>query len=142
MTKYLPIVQKILTDSKATPYLDNLLEVFTRGYQHNNSAQFHFLACVFANLSATLEGAMFFMAHSTVDNTPRLNRLLSCTENKDVIRRGGVISTLKNCCFCIELHSVVLENDQFLTSILLPLCGNETFDEEVLHSFKKTNFKY
>jgi len=81
-----------------------------------------------------------------------LAKLTPFTEHKDVIRRGGVISTIKNCAFYSSAHKALLSTDHtqvavppsettapginILPSILLPLAGPEEFDledQELLH---------
>lgn len=70
-----------------------------------------------------------------------LCKLLSFTEHPDIIRRGGVVSVIKNCAFVKESHPVLLAPEDetvdgacgmhILPAILLPLCGPEEFPIEV-----------
>ena len=58
----------------------------------------HFLASVFANVSASNAGRLFLLSpHAEAGATPEypLARIVVFTEHKDTIRRGGVVSTLK-----------------------------------------------
>lgn len=61
-----------------------------------------------------------------------IQRLLPFTEYSDsVIRRGGVIGTLKNCTFDSENHAWLLSPEvDLLSYLLLPLAGPEEFDDE------------
>jgi hypothetical protein len=135
---------------KRTKHLDNLLEVFVRGAQgasgahqksnYNPNANFHFLAGVFANVSATPGGADFLLGLSTVDSSQRLSRLFVFMDHENEIRRGGVISVLKNVCFLTQTHeSILLKSvDEgglgVLPYLLLPLAGNEEYDEDDLET--------
>lgn len=61
-----------------------------------------------------------------------LQRLLPFTEYSDsVIRRGGIIGTIRNCCFDKQHHEFLLSDQiDVLSRILLPLAGPEEFDDE------------
>lgn len=60
-----------------------------------------------------------------------IQRLLPFTEYTDsIVRRGGIIGTLKNCCFDVEHHEWLLSEDvDILSYLLLPLAGPEEFDD-------------
>lgn len=50
---------------------------------------------------------------------------------ESIVRRGGVVGTLKNCCFDIENHEWLLGSDtDILSYLLLPLAGPEEFSDE------------
>ncbi|KAI0305999.1 hypothetical protein B0F90DRAFT_1874081 [Multifurca ochricompacta] len=116
-------------------------------------SELHFLASVFANLSTTLPGRLFFLTPQSSnplqpEATGRvdypLTKLVIFTEHKDTIRRGGVSSLIKNCSFYTQGHQAILrpESDTVLVPpsnlsapgidalqhILLPLAGPEEFD--------------
>eukprot|EP00842_Homolaphlyctis_polyrhiza_P005245 jgi/Hompol1/5721/HPOL_002038-RA len=120
-----------------THRIDNLLEIFVRGEtsKYNPSANFHFLAGVFANLSTTPQGCEFFLSRSTVDNTLRLSKIVVFTQHSDVMRRGGSVSTIKNCCFgasVADMGQDILFGEELglLVQILLPLSGSEDYTDE------------
>ncbi|OCH96344.1 DUF383-domain-containing protein [Obba rivulosa] len=115
--------------------------------------ELHFLASVFANLSITPAGRLFFLTPRPADPVNdsgdleyTLSKLLVFTEHKDTIRRGGVASTLKNCAFNVKAHRAMLlpETERVavppssveapgmdvLPYLLLPLAGPEEFDLE------------
>lgn len=126
---------------------------------YNKHANFHFLASVFANVSATPGGAQFLLGSSTVDGAPRLDRLVIFLNHTDLIRRGGVVSVFKNVCFDVEAHPRLLGDGGsgeekkkaeevggekttttttssttatgILSYLLLPLMGPEEYDDEV-----------
>lgn len=61
-----------------------------------------------------------------------IQRLLPFTEYTDsIIRRGGIVGTLKNCCFDVENHEWLLSSEvDILSYLLLPLAGPEEFDDD------------
>ncbi|PWN23393.1 DUF383-domain-containing protein [Microstroma glucosiphilum] len=77
----------------------------------------HFLASVFANVSALPLGRTFFTTplNASLQSTLPLVRLFPYTEHPDLIRRGGCISTLKNCLFVKSLHPTLLPDPTSLT---------------------------
>ncbi|GAA5846764.1 hypothetical protein JCM9279_004431 [Rhodotorula babjevae] len=135
---------KLETATEEIAALDLLLEVFLKGEgkKYNPNANYDFLASVFANVSLLPQGRAFLLA--TPDRTiePPLVKLISFTEHPSTIRRGGVASTIKNAAFEKAGHTrlVASSNDgpaeegciDLLVQLLLPLCGNEEFDIDVL----------
>lgn len=116
-------------------------------------ASLHFLASVFANISISPTGRMYFLtARPTNPLKPEegleypLAKLQVFTEHKDTIRRGGVASTMKNCAFHKPAHKAMLLQDtekvaippsdveapgiNMLPYLLLPLAGPEEYDLE------------
>ncbi|KAG6888749.1 hypothetical protein C0995_006220 [Termitomyces sp. Mi166 len=121
----------------------------------------HFLASVFANISVPKmltrnkapAGRNFLLSAQPVNiSNPAeleypLAKIVSFTEHKDTIRRGGVASTLKNCAFHAPGHKAILSPEtekvavppsttlvpgvDALPYILLPLAGPEEFELEV-----------
>ncbi|KAI9508162.1 DUF383-domain-containing protein [Russula earlei] len=116
-------------------------------------SELHFLASVFANLSTSLPGRVFFLTPQPLDPlipevSERLEyplaKLVFFTEHKDTIRRGGVSSLIKNCSFYMQGHQAILAPESqsvlvppsnlaapgidALPHILLPLAGPEEFD--------------
>lgn len=125
-------------EQKGTQMIDNMLEVFNKKeYTFNKSASFNFLGGVFANISTSPKGCKFFLGKSTVDSSVRLSKLVCFIEHPDVMRRGGVISTLKNVAYGINIDGgngldLMLDDSlNMLVYILLPLSGSEDYDEEV-----------
>ncbi|KAL0955192.1 hypothetical protein HGRIS_004097 [Hohenbuehelia grisea] len=146
-------------ETKNVPALPLLVDAFVQGASVDHEGDLskrlrkgdlHFLASVFANITATPTGQKFFlepkpfnpMKPSESIEYP-LTRLVPFTEHKDVIRRGGVASTLKNCSFYVAGHKAILSPDtekvasgssiaasgvDALPYILLPLAGPEEFD--------------
>ncbi|WFD44039.1 Protein hgh1 [Malassezia psittaci] len=73
----------------------------------------NFLASVFANLTVLPKGREFFI-HPIQDSDPSsseaypVGRIMVYTEHGDLIRRGGVISALKNILFIKHAHKLLL----------------------------------
>ncbi|BGP12445.1 hypothetical protein JCM10213_006989 [Rhodosporidiobolus nylandii] len=124
--------------------LDLLLEVFLKGEgkKYNPNANYDFLASVFANVSLLPLGRAFLISSTDASVEPPLAKIISFTEHPSTIRRGGVASTIKNAAFEKAGHTrlVAPTNDapatagciDLLVQLLLPLCGNEEFDLDVM----------
>ncbi|KAJ8655716.1 hypothetical protein O0I10_008601 [Lichtheimia ornata] len=147
MTKYEPTCVRVLEGeakplpglSESTRLLDHLVEAFHRGHKraYNPKAEFNFLASVFANVSGIRAGRVYFLENAAHDKLAPLTKLQIFTEDPNVIRRGGVDATIKNCCFETRQHERILDAEQLntLPFILLPLCGNEEYDMEEFEQF-------
>ncbi|KAF9518969.1 hypothetical protein BS47DRAFT_1325043 [Hydnum rufescens UP504] len=125
----------------------------------HRKGELHFLANVFANMSVISAGRSFFFTPTFPTPLPSpqtvtgdstcvleypLSKLVPFIEHSDTMRRGGVISTIKNCAFYTAGHKVMLASDSelvsmppdglaapglgILPSLLLPLAGSEEFD--------------
>lgn len=124
--------------------LDLLLEVFLKGEgkKYNPNANYDFLASVFANVSTIAPGRAYLLATPAPSLEPPLSKLISFTEHPSTIRRGGVASSIKNSAFDKSAHARLIAptNDSppvagsidLLPQMLLPLCGPEEFDLDVL----------
>ncbi|KAJ3552983.1 hypothetical protein NM688_g3860 [Phlebia brevispora] len=172
-TKYYPTNSRSGTCAAPVPYpsgdpkevfaLPLLSDAFLQGAaveeendpdKRPRKSSLHFLSSVFANISITPAGRMFFLTPRSTDPWTGegkmeypLTKLLVFTEHKDVIRRGGVASTMKHCAFQKEAHramllpetemvavppsTVVAPGMDILSYLLLPLAGPEEFDLEV-----------
>ncbi|CAM0135438.1 Protein hgh1 [Umbelopsis sp. WA50703] len=147
MTKYEPICVKLvdatvaaLPDlSESTRLMDHLVEVFHRGVTkaYNPQAEFHFLASVFANASTIRHGRIYFIEEAKHDHLAPITKIQIFSEDRNIIRRGGTVSTIKNCCFETRKHDQLLDSDgiNILPFILLPLCGNEEYDMDEFEKF-------
>ncbi|KZT70781.1 DUF383-domain-containing protein [Daedalea quercina L-15889] len=178
-TLYFPVQSQCGTCPAPVPYpageprsvnaLPLLLDAFVQGAAAEETEDrekrirkgtLHFLSSVFANLSTTPAGRMFFLTPRPTDPLKpegdqeyMLTKILVFTEHKDIIRRGGVASTIKNCAFHVQAHRALLlpESERVavppstaeapgmdvLPPILLPLAGPEEFeleDQELLPS--------
>lgn len=81
--------------------------------QVKRRANCNFLASVFANTTVLPRGRQFFvtpMAGADAQSTDAypVGRIMVYTEHADLIRRGGVISALKNILFLKDAHQLLL----------------------------------
>ncbi|KAF8940409.1 hypothetical protein BGZ58_006553 [Dissophora ornata] len=115
----------------ATSTVGQLADVFLKGTDkgYNPQCNFDFLASVFATLAMLPQGRTLLFDKDDNELSP-LSKIVCFTEHPSLIRRGGVITTIKNASFAVENHPALLdENDiNVLPYILLPLCGPEEFD--------------
>ncbi|XP_018568178.1 protein HGH1 homolog isoform X2 [Anoplophora glabripennis] len=113
---------------KSDKSFEGLINVFTKNQYNKNNAKLHYLGPVLSNLSQSHRVRMQVLDR----NKCVIQRLLPFTEYKDsLVRRGGIVGTLKNCCFEMDFHEWLLSGEvDILPRLLLPLAGNEEFDEE------------
>jgi hypothetical protein len=114
--------------------IDQLLDLFVKGAEgsYNKEADFDYLAYLFADLAKHKEGRRYFLTKQKHDDVVPLTKLIVFTEHKSDIRRKGVASTIKNVAFEIDSHPSFLSEDEIniLPYLLLPITGNEEYDEE------------
>ncbi|XP_069477988.1 protein HGH1 homolog [Ambystoma mexicanum] len=107
--------------------LAKVVEVFcTKGYNHK--ASLHHLGPLLSNLTQLRETREFILDRQRCV----VQRLLPYTHCEDsTVRRGGVIATLRNCCFEYSYHEWLLSDSvDLLPFLLLPLAGPEEFSED------------
>ncbi|KAK2494975.1 hypothetical protein MC885_002943 [Smutsia gigantea] len=117
----------VLAAEPGDPGLERLVHALcTPGY--NARAPLHYLGPVLSNLSQRPAARAFLL------NPDRcvVQRLLPLTQYPDSsVRRGGVVGTLRNCCFEHHHHQWLLGPEvDILPFLLLPLAGPEDFTEE------------
>lgn len=107
---------------------DVIVNAFTKVKFNNKGAKLDYLAPVLSNLSQSHTVRKYILDKEKCV----VQRLLPYTEYKDsTLRRGGIIGTLKNCCFESEYHSWLLSEEvDILPRLLLPLAGNTQYDDE------------
>ncbi|XP_004618767.2 protein HGH1 homolog [Sorex araneus] len=98
----------------------------TPGY--NAHAPLHYLGPLLSNLSQQPAARAFLLDPARCV----VQRLLPLTQYPDSsVRRGGVVGTLRNCCFEHRNHEWLLGPEvDILPFLLLPLAGPEDFSEE------------
>ncbi|XP_026145499.1 protein HGH1 homolog [Carassius auratus] len=107
--------------------LDKVVEIFcTEGF--NKKASLHYLGPLLSNLTQLPEARHFILDKDRCV----IQRLLPYTQYKESItRRGGVVGTLRNCCFDYTHHEWLLSDAvDILPFLLLPLAGPEELSEE------------
>jgi hypothetical protein len=126
-----PAPKELASNNRA---IDQLLDLFVKGADgtYNKEANYDYLAYLFADLAKHEEGRQYFLTRQEYDNVVPLTKLTVFTEHKSDIRRKGVASTIKNVAFEIDYHSALLAEDEIniLPYLLLPITGNEEYDEE------------
>ncbi|KAK2579741.1 hypothetical protein KPH14_011082 [Odynerus spinipes] len=107
---------------------DSIVAAFTAKKYNATGANLHYLGPVFSNLSQS----PYVRRYLTDKTRSVIQRLLPFTEYADsVVRRGGIVGTLKNCCFDVENHEWLLSDEiDILSYLLLPLAGPEEFNDE------------
>lgn len=129
ITRPLHLVERVITLIEKSRYTwDSIVAAFTAKQYNNTGAELHHLGSVFSNLSQSPSLRRYLMDR----DRSVIQRLLPFTEYADsVVRRCGIVATLKNCCFDTENHEWLLGPDvDILSYLLLPLAGPEEFDDE------------
>ncbi|KAI0013115.1 DUF383-domain-containing protein [Xylariaceae sp. FL0662B] len=114
--------------------MNQLVDLFVKGAggAYNKKADFDHLAYLFADLSKHAEARHYFVSKQEYDGVIPLSKLKVFTEYKSDVRRKGVASTIKNVAFDVPSHPLFLSEDDIniLPYVLLPITGNEEYDEE------------
>ena len=135
--------------SKSKIAMDQLMDCFvstpspasTSIHTTSSNPAYDYLSYTFASLSAHSPGRLYFLTPQPYDSILPLTKLTPFTEHSSHVRRSGVASTIKNICFEIDKHAVLLplssSYDHSITTdilpyILLPLCGAEDLDADHL----------
>ncbi|KAM4741014.1 protein HGH1 homolog isoform 1-T3 [Anableps anableps] len=107
--------------------LAKLVEIFC-SESYNKKAKLHFLGALLSNLTQLPDARSYVMDRDRCV----IQRLLPFTHYEaSVVRRGGVVGTLRNCCFDHAHHEWLLSDAvDILPFLLLPLAGPEELTEE------------
>ena len=109
--------------------LDKIITVFCNESYNNKGANLHYLSPFISNLSQVADARKQLVDK---DNPVIISKLLAFVEYKaSHVRRGGVIGTLRNCCFDTSDHEWLLSEDNgidLLPRLLLPLAGPTPVD--------------
>ncbi|XP_042321515.1 protein HGH1 homolog [Sceloporus undulatus] len=105
-----------------------LVDAFCAGGGFNPQASLHYLGPLLSNLSQLPEARQVLLDPSRCV----VQRLLPFTQDPgSAVRRGGVVGTLRNCCFDYRCHEWLLSEEvDVLPFLLLPLAGPEDFPED------------
>ncbi|KAN0106167.1 DNA-binding protein-like protein HGH1 [Hyaloscypha variabilis] len=126
-----PAPKELASNNRA---IDQLLDLFVKGADgtYNKAADFDYLSYLFADLAKHEEGRTYFLTRQEYDGVIPLTKMIVFTEHKSDVRRKGVASTIKNVAFEIDSHSELMAEDEIniLPYLLLPITGNEEYDEE------------
>ncbi|CAK7268862.1 Protein hgh1 [Sporothrix epigloea] len=114
--------------------VNQLMDLFVKGAEgaYNKNADYDYLSYFFADLAKHAEVRQYFFERQDYDNVIPLTKIRVFTEHKSVVRRKGVASTIKNVAFDMPSHPALLAEDDIniLPYLLLPLAGNESYDED------------
>lgn len=122
--------------SKSTFAMDQLMDCFVSTVPSSSKSNpaYDYLSYTFASLSAHEAGRKYFLTPQAYDSVLPVTKLTPFTENASHIRRAGVASTIKNLCFEVDTHAMLLEEPpngaNLLPYILLPLAGSEDLGED------------
>ncbi|KAM4605866.1 protein HGH1 homolog [Discoglossus pictus] len=100
--------------------------------KYNSRATLEYVGPLMCNLTQLPEGRDFILDRSRCV----VQRLLPYTQSGgSTVRRGGIIGTLRNCCFHHRDHAWLLGDEvDLLPFLLLPLAGGEEFTEEEMET--------
>lgn len=129
LTRPSHLIEKIVDMiEKTDKSFEELVNVFTKNQYNKNNVKLHYLGPVLSNLSQSHRVRMQILNKDKCV----IQRLLPFTEYKDsLVRRGGIVGTLKNCCFETDFHEWLLSSEvDILPRLLSPLAGSEEFDED------------
>ncbi|KAM0275874.1 hypothetical protein ACHAQH_007304 [Verticillium albo-atrum] len=114
--------------------INQLLDLFVKGAEgtYNKAADYDYLAYLFADLAKHTEIRQYFVTKQAYDDVVPLAKLRVFTEHKSDVRRKGVASTIKNAAFEVAAHPTFFaeEDIDILPYVLLPIMGDEDYDEE------------
>ncbi|KAF4077796.1 hypothetical protein AMELA_G00211820 [Ameiurus melas] len=118
----------VLHELQEQPFgMAKIVEIFcTEGF--NKKASLHYLGPLLSNLTQLPEARHFVLDKERCV----IQRLLPYTQYEaSVTRRGGVVGTLRNCCFDYTHHEWLLGDAvDILPFLLLPLAGPEELSDE------------
>jgi len=111
--------------------LDKIITIFCNEAYNKKEAKLHYLSPLISNLSQLSDARKQLVDQS---NPVIISKLLAFVEYQSShVRRGGVIGTLRNCCFDTSDHEWLLREDNgidLLPRLLLPLAGPTPSDME------------
>ncbi|XP_008832759.1 protein HGH1 homolog [Nannospalax galili] len=121
------VMGKLAAAEPGQPDLERLVHALCTP-SYNAGARLHYLGPLLSNLSQRAEVRAFLLDPDRCV----VQRLLPLTQYTDSsVRRGGVVGTLRNCCFEHRHHKWLLGPQvDILPFLLLPLAGPEEFSEE------------
>ncbi|KAM9306040.1 protein HGH1 homolog [Gastrophryne carolinensis] len=114
----------------ATDGLTRLLDALC-GPKYNPTASLDYLGPLLCNLTQLPQGRDFILDR----NRCVIQRLLPLAARGSVVRRGGIVGTLRNCCFNHCDHTWLLgEEVDLLPFLLLPLAGGEEYTDQEMEA--------
>jgi len=138
-TTLLTLAHPLVENSKITSPLaiDQLLDLFVKGSEglYNPVANFDYLSYVFADIAKLSAGRDHFLMPrvENSDSVVPISKMVVFTSHASEIRRRGIANTLKNICFNVESHQMLVDPHgqvNLLPYLLLPLMGGEEYKDE------------
>lgn len=115
--------------------INQLLDLFVTNANPTSASSYDYLSYTFVSLSGLHKSIRTHLLSSQpYDSLIPLTKILPFTEHPSHIRRIGVARTIKNLCFEISFHPILLSSEcngiNILPYILLPLAGPEEYPPE------------
>jgi len=123
-------------DKESTGFLvRRLLFWFCQVEADPSSDKYAWLGPVFSNVTQLREGRALFLEHSSA---PALMlKILPYISNPNIIRRGGAIGVVRNCCYDQSAHPYLLSlEEDIMTALCKPLIGSSQFSQEDLDTMQ------
>ncbi|RDA87402.1 hypothetical protein CP532_7023 [Ophiocordyceps camponoti-leonardi (nom. inval.)] len=114
--------------------LNQLLDLFVKGHDgcYNKTADYDYLAYLFADLAKSADVRRYFVEPQSYDDVIPLTKIKVFTEHSSTVRRKGVASTIKNVAFDVQSHPSFLSETgiNILPYVLLPIAGADEYDAD------------
>lgn len=114
--------------------IDFILDLLVKGTSDskNQASNYDHLAYIFSDLTMLIEARKHLLTLQHYDQIIPFCKLVVFTTHESIIRRLGVACTIKNVCFEVKYHCVLLDDRKngigLLPYLLLPLMGGEEYD--------------
>ncbi|XP_077996162.1 protein HGH1 homolog [Glandiceps talaboti] len=128
ITRNVECCKKVLKEIEEGDFgLVQIVEVFCNE-NYNPKNKLHYIGPFLSNLTQLPEARKFILDKDRCV----IQRLLPYTQYEaSATRKGGIVATLRNCCFETEYHTWLLSDQvDILPRLLLPLAGPEELTEE------------
>ena len=135
LTRDMASCNKVLTQLKESNIgVDNLVSILCQEKYNSQGQEMNFLGPVLSNLSQLPE----VRGHILDRNKCVIQRLVAFTEYpSSVVKRGGVVGTIRNCCFDPEHHDwLISDKVDIVPRLVIPLAGpaTDSITEEEMES--------
>lgn len=119
------------------PHLNDLLYAFVNLEYNKKGSNLNFIGPLMSNLSCFHSVRKWLTEENP--HIPLLKLLPFCNFMPSNVRRGGAVGTVRNLSFDPEFHDFLMSNDvDLLSYLLLPLMGNEEYQDEEMDSLPLT----
>ncbi|KAI6247632.1 hypothetical protein HI914_04366 [Erysiphe necator] len=114
--------------------IDFILDIFVKGTidSKDQVSNYDYLSYVFSDLAILPEIRKHLLTPQSYDQIIPFSKLIVFTSHESRIRRLGVAGAIKNVCFEVESHQILLDTSEnglrLLPYLLLPLMDGEEYD--------------